>query len=319
IHIAYRKRIGQNRGVPMLHAVLIRLADLKDYEESERVAARISAALAMYIKKGNPDSYTVEPGKDRKNRTIPIAPGMVFDDLEPGEDVGMIESNRPNPFLEGFRNGQLRMIGAGTRSTYSSVSRAYDGTYSAQRQELVEGWLGYDLLQHEFIDYWCRPVYRAWLQMYLLARKERLPADVDHRTLYAAVYQGPVMPWINPMHEANAWELLVKAGFADEAEVARARGRDPRELKKSRETEIKANRAAGLVFSSDAYHQLVKSGMDPVEAVQKVYLGVGKMLTADEARELVNRYGAGLPVPGPDFPNESNNGGADGQPSNPDP
>lgn len=42
--------------------------------------------------------------------------------------------------------------------------------------------------------------------------------------------------------------------------------------------------------------------MDPVEAVQKVYLGVGKMLTADEARELVNRYGAGLPVPGPDFP-----------------
>ncbi|MDD1859255.1 phage portal protein, partial [Pseudomonas aeruginosa] len=67
--------------------------------------------------------------------------------------------------------------------------------------------------------------------------------------------------------------------------------------KKSRETEIKANRAAGLVFSSDAYHQLVKSGMDPVEAVQKVYLGVGKMLTADEARELVNRYGAGLPVP----------------------
>ncbi|MEN1262966.1 phage portal protein, partial [Pseudomonas aeruginosa] len=79
------------------------------------------------------------------------------------------------------------------------------------------------------------------------------------------------------------------------------------------------HKAAGLVFSSDAYHQLVKSGMDPVEAVQKVYLGVGKMLTADEARELVNRYGAGLPVPGPDFPNESNNGGADGQPSNPDP
>ncbi|MGV8691689.1 phage portal protein, partial [Pseudomonas aeruginosa] len=142
-----RKRIGQNRGVPMLHAVLIRLADLKAYEASERVAARISAALAMYIKKGNPDSHSVEPGKDRKNRTIPIAPGMVFDDLEPGEDVGMIESNRPNPFLEGFRNGQLRMIGAGTRSTYSSVSRAYDGTYSAQRQELVEGWLGYDLLQ----------------------------------------------------------------------------------------------------------------------------------------------------------------------------
>ncbi len=319
IHIAYRKRIGQNRGVPMLHSVLVRLADLKDYEESERVAARISAALAMYIKKGNPESYMVEPGKARTGRTIPIAPGMVFDDLEPGEDVGMIESNRPNPFLESFRNGQLRMIGAGTRSTYSSVARAYDGTYSAQRQELVEGWLGYDLLQHEFIDYWCRPVYRTWLEMYLLARKGPLPGDLDPRTVYGAVYQGPVMPWIDPMKEANAWEALVKAGFSDEAEVARARGRDPRELKKSREAEIKANRKAGLVFSSDAYHQYVKEGMNPVEAVQKVYLGVGKMITAEEARQLVNEFGAGLALPGPDFPNESNNGGANGQPSTPDP
>ena len=59
--------------------------------------------------------------------------------------------------------------------------------------------------------------------------------------------------------------------------------------------------------------------MDPVEAVQKVYLGVGKMLTADEARQLVNRFGAGLDVPGPDFPKESNNGGANGQPSPTDP
>ncbi|WP_232462756.1 phage portal protein, partial [Pseudomonas fragi] len=80
----------------------------------------------------------------------------VVDTLLPGEDMGMIESNRPNPFLEGFRNGQLKAVAAGTRGTYSSVARSYDGTYSAQRQELVEGQLGYDLLQHEFIDYWCR-------------------------------------------------------------------------------------------------------------------------------------------------------------------
>lgn len=35
-----------------------------------------------------------------------------------------------------------------------------------------------------------------------------------------------------------------------------------------------------------------------VEMVQKVYLGVGSVLTVDEARELLNRAGAGLPVPG---------------------
>jgi lambda family phage portal protein len=258
IHIAYRKRIGQNRGQPLLHAVLIRLADIKDYEESERVAARISAALAMYIKKGEPEDYVAPvpvEGKMPAARTIPIGPGMVFDGLLPGEDVGMIESNRPNPYLEGFRNGQLKAVAAGTRIGYSSLSRSYDGNYSSQRQELVEAQLGYDQLQHDFIDYWSRPVYRDWLAMAILSGVIVPPYDVDPRTIYGAVYQGPVMPWINPVHEANAWETLVKAGFADEAEVARARQRNPQELKRSRMSEISTNRRDGLVYSSDAFHQ----------------------------------------------------------------
>ena len=256
IHIAYRKRIGQSRGLPLLHAVLIRLADIKDYEESERVAARISAALAMYIKKGNPDNWSdYKNGEQPPERTFPIAPGMVIDTLLPGEDIGMIESNRPNPFLEGFRNGQLRAIAAGTRGAYSTVARSYDGTYSAQRQELVEAQLGYDVLQHEFIDYWSRPIYREFMSVALLSSKLKPPPDVDPRTLYGAVYQGPVMPWINPVQEANAWKELVKAGYSDEAEVARARGRNPQELKRSRAAEVKTNREEGLVFSSDAYHE----------------------------------------------------------------
>lgn len=256
IHVAYRKRIGQSRGQPLLHAVLIRLADIKDYEESERVAARISAALAMYIKKGTPDDYVpVGPGETRAERTFPIAPGVVVDTLLPGEDVGMIESNRPNPFLEVFRNGQLKAVAAGTRGTYSSVARSYDGTYSAQRQELVEGQLGYDQLQHDFIDYWCRRVYRNWLRMAILSGQLKVPPDVDQRTIYGAFYQGPVMPWINPVHEAEAWEKILKAGGGDEAEMARSRGRNPAELKASRKAEIAANRADDLVFSSDAYHE----------------------------------------------------------------
>ena len=43
----------------MLHGVIIRLADLKDYEESERVAARIAAAFTMYIKKVMPLSMGI--------------------------------------------------------------------------------------------------------------------------------------------------------------------------------------------------------------------------------------------------------------------
>ncbi|TRO38564.1 phage portal protein [Pseudomonas sp. ALS1131] len=317
IHIANRKRIGQNRGVPLLHAALTRLADLKDYEESERIAARIAAAMAFYIKKGEAGDYDNKLSPENKRGSFPIAPGMIFDDLQPGEDLAMFESNRPNPMLEGYRNGMLRAVAAAGRSAYSTIARSYDGTYSAQRQELVEAQLGYDVLQHEFVDYWCRPVYRTWLTLAVASGVLKPPADVDMRTLLSAVYQGPVMPWINPVHEANAWESLVKAGFADEAEVARARGRNPQELKKSRAAEIKQNRELGLVFSSDTAHSLAKEKeMTAVEAIQKAYLGVGKVLTSDEARRLVNQYGADLEIPGPDFtPEPDQKGGANGQPT----
>lgn len=111
------------------------------------------------------------------------------------------------------------MIGVGICSIYFLVFRVYDGIYLVQCQELVEGWLGYDLLQYEFIDYWCWLVYWVWLQMYLLVWKECLFVDVDYCIFYVVVYQGLVMLWINLMYEVNVWELLVKVGFVDEVEV----------------------------------------------------------------------------------------------------
>jgi lambda family phage portal protein len=261
IHIAHRKRLGQSRGVTILHAVLKRLADLKDYEESERVASRLAAALTMYIKKGDPALFGTT-NQETGERTIPIAPGMVFDGLQPGEDVGTIESNRPSSLLEGFRSSMIRAVSAGTRMSYSTANRDYNGTFSAQRQELVEAQLGYDLLQGEFIDQWCRPVYRNALRVAIATGELTMPRELDQRTLYSAFYLGPVMPWIDPKKEADGWREMIKMGGADEAELARARGRNPQELKRNRESEIAHNREAGLVYSSDAYHEYYSGGFN---------------------------------------------------------
>jgi hypothetical protein len=57
LHPKMVTRLHQGRGVSIFARVITRLDDIKDYEESERVAARISAAMAAYIKKGGPDEY----------------------------------------------------------------------------------------------------------------------------------------------------------------------------------------------------------------------------------------------------------------------
>ncbi|OOF80234.1 phage portal protein [Rodentibacter caecimuris] len=252
LHLAFRKRLHQIRGVSMLHGVIVRLADLKDYEESERVAARIAAAMTMFIKKGDAATYG-EGIDDHQNeqRTFDIAPGAVIDDLKPGEDIGLINSNRPNTNLEHFRNGQLRATAAGTRSSYSSIARDYNGTYSAQRQELVESFEGYAVLQDCFVAAISRPIYREWLKMAIASQAIAIPPEVDPDSLFNAVYSGPVMPWIDPVKEANAWAVRIRGGLATESQAVRASGFNPAEVKRRRIVEVEENRQAGLKFDTD--------------------------------------------------------------------
>ena len=253
LHLAFKKRLHQLRGVSMLHGVIVRLADLKDYEESERVAARIAAAFTMYIKKGDAalygdnDSY----GANSPERDFEIAPGAIIDDLKPGEDIGLINSNRPNVNLETFRNGQLRATAAGTRSSYSSIARDYNGTYSSQRQELVESFEGYAVLQDTFVAHISRPIYREWLKMAIVSGEIDVPVDIDPASLYNAVYSGPVMPWIDPMKEAQAWKERIKGGLATESQAVRASGSNPAEVKRRRRVEVEENRKFGLKFDTD--------------------------------------------------------------------
>ncbi len=249
LHLKFTRRLHQVRGNSLLAGVLMRLSGLKDYEDAELTAARIAAALGMYIKKGDGQSYDESQGNDK--RELDIQPGMLFDELLPGEDVGMIKSDRPNPNLETFRNGQLRAVAAGTRGSFSSIARNYDGTYSAQRQELVESTEGYFILQDGFIAAVSRPMYRAWLQMAITAGKISVPRDLKPDTLFNAVYSGPVMPWIDPVKEATAWRILLRGGGATESDWIRARGANPDDVKRRRKAEIDENHKQGLVFDTD--------------------------------------------------------------------
>ncbi|KDZ42322.1 phage portal protein, lambda family [Escherichia coli 3-020-07_S4_C2] len=190
-------------------------------------------------------------GSKDKERELTIQPGIIYDDLKPGEEIGMVKSDRPNPNLETFRNGQLRAVAAGSRLSFSSTARNYNGTYSAQRQELVESTDGYLILQDWFIGAVTRPMYRAWLKQAVASGVIRLPRDLDLSSLYTAVYSGPVMPWIDPVKEAEAWKIQIRGGAATESDWVRAGGRNPDDVKRRRKAEIDENRKLDLVFDTD--------------------------------------------------------------------
>ncbi|MPY24314.1 phage portal protein [Shewanella psychropiezotolerans] len=249
LHLGLFKRLHQLRGISLFHGIMTRLADIKDYEESERVAARISAALAFVIKRGSPDLFNPE---GEKTQDIKFGPGMTTT-LAPGEDIDTLESNRPNVHLVDFRNGQMKAAAAGTSGSYSSIARDYKGSYSSQRQELVEQDESNRIMQQWFCAGWSRPVYRNWLKMEQLNKVDPLilPVDLDINTLFDGVYYGPTMPWIDPRKEAEGWEMMIAGNAATEAEWARARGRNPAEVKRQRKREVEYNRDNNMVTAND--------------------------------------------------------------------
>lgn len=228
-HIKLVDRLGQRRGVSMFASVLSRLDDLKDYEESERIAARIAASMAAVIKKGDAQSYPDTPPTGAP-RNMSFAPGMIFDDLLPGESIETIDSNRPNPNAVSWRDGQLRAVAAGADVSYSSSSKNYNGTYSAQRQELVEQWTAYAVLQQAFIDQFTSEVYSRFVAGCLAGGLIKPVKGVTFAQLSHAIYMPPVMPWIDPVKEVMGWQMQEDRAYISGAEIVRRQGRNPADV-----------------------------------------------------------------------------------------
>jgi lambda family phage portal protein len=233
-HLRFQQRLHMTRGVSILAACVNRLNDIKDYEESERVAARVAATMVAYIRRGS-DELWQTPVDDEGNavtrrRLINFEPGMTFDDLDPGEDVGTIESNRPSPLLTDYLKTMYRMVASGTMSSFSSVTKNYDGTYSAQRQELVDQWGSYELLGAEFVEQIKSQQFDRFVRMAVLSGVLKVPEYIDRSTLVNAEFILPTMPWVDPQKEAKANEVLLQQGLESPQRIIRKRGAKPRDV-----------------------------------------------------------------------------------------
>ncbi len=223
IHLKFTRRTHQARGVTILHSVMNRLDDLKDYEESERIAARVAAAMTGYIQKPGEQMGNVQADG---SRTFEMSPGMIFDNLLPGETVNTIASNRPNPALIDFRSAMLRAVASGTGSNYSTISKDYNGTYSSQRQELLESKPSYQGYRKQFVDSYLYPIWREFLEMLQVAGKVDL-SGVDPQTIDNIEVHGINIGWIDPKKQADAMAISIQTGVTTRGQVIRDSGGDP--------------------------------------------------------------------------------------------
>lgn len=246
-HLKFVERIRQTRGVSIFSSVYQRLDDLKDYEESERVAARIGAAFALAITK----TTDAGPGTSTEAswREMDIAPGIIADNLQPGEKVEQIGSDRPSNLLTDFRTSQLRSIAGGSNTGFSSIAKQYDGTYSSQRQELMEQNNIYHAIRKEFTNSFIDPIYLNFVRMVVAQGLVPL-AGVDLNTVFDVEHVGRGVPYIEPKREVEADEKKVQAGFASRSQIILERGGNPQVVRKQIEQERNKDEEGDLDFSS---------------------------------------------------------------------
>ena len=221
-HLKTAKRWPSTRGISPLSTVVSRLYDIKDLEESERLKNRILASWVAAIVK-SPDVPGYEDTDESGNRYLGVAGGTMIDTLRPGETITGVGPEYPVAAMPEHIADQIRRVSSGMGVRYSSISKHYEGSYSAMRQELVESEGHYQMREDAFVEKVCRTVYELWLIYASLDGRIALP-PLDMSLLANAEYRGPVTPWIDPLKEVQADALSVAEGFTSIDQIRIKRG-----------------------------------------------------------------------------------------------
>lgn len=235
LHLKFTRRINQVRGQSILHGVIRQIEDIGNYTESELIAARVAAAFTGFIKK-SPD-VNQALNQDTGDRNLQMQPGMIFDNLMPGEEVGTIDPGRPNPEMNNFVSGLQRRVASGTSTNYSTISKNYEGSYSSQRQSMVEAKAPYDALRDHFVDRFILPVYEQIIDWARTSGELVMSRDYDQETLYDVMTPRSALPWIDPKKEVEADILRIDNGLAARSQVISERGQDPVAVAKQHEAD----------------------------------------------------------------------------------
>jgi lambda family phage portal protein len=256
IWAVFRKRYGQTRGLPVIAAALNAYGRLNNYLDYESLAAEGAAMLGLKITREPTDESLAGVGDNTDAAT-----GATFDkiqkfepfsvwDLLPGEDVGMVNSNRPGDAFTPYTQMMCRIVGVAVGFPIELMLMDFSaGNFSSQRMALEEARRSFRRWQQFCHRKLCMPWYR-WQIARGVASGE-LPARED---IFKANVQWPGWPYIEPYKEANANKIAVDGLQKSVSECIRARGLEPLEVFEEIVAERQWFADHGLTLTADEEH-----------------------------------------------------------------
>lgn len=244
-HVMRQDRARQTHGVTRMASVLLPMHHLANYDINQAVKARMEACIGAVIQQSAemagtsigvtpPADDTDHPTDDRGNTRIRFEPGMA-PRLAPGEEIKFNTPPGTGGAYAPFTDQQIVQIAAGMGLDHPTLTRDFrKGTFSGQRQGLIERNSETDPIQGLLIDLLCRPVREWFTTLAIMEKRVPAPGFFNDPELHAAylelVHQGPPKPWIDPLKQAQAAALALKTRLTTRRDITNELGGDEAEV-----------------------------------------------------------------------------------------
>lgn len=254
LHIFNRQgwRPGQTRGVPQIHAGIIKARHLLGLEESEIVRSRVQSCISAFIENEMPD---FEPDVDEYGNAVKdLYPGAI-EYLQPGQKLAPFDPSSPNPNLGDFvKHFQRSIAGIFGLSSHTVTRDLSDANYSSLREGKLNEWKSVSLYRDQLSEDFNSPVFRRWLDFAVMSGFVKMPKNYESEKeskYYRDYWFGSPMAWVDPAKEMIAKEKEIALGLTTRSRVLAEVGIDFEEILQEKEKEKRLMEQYNVSFGED--------------------------------------------------------------------
>jgi lambda family phage portal protein len=243
------KRLDDVRGKPLLGLVMQSLREIDRYRDSTQRKAVINSMLATFVKRGEAKGTSpmlagavrkgtaaagAGPGPAAAPRRFNVAeliPGLVLDELAPGEEPVAFPSHGTDEKFGAFEAAILQTIAWSFEIPPEILLLSFSSNYSASQAAINELKLYLHKSRWLFGTSFCQPIYQEWLVAMALVGKvdaaEMIDAWRDSKrydvftSWVNADWTGNIKPSMNPVDQAKAYDMMVASGACTRDRMAR--------------------------------------------------------------------------------------------------
>jgi lambda family phage portal protein len=233
IHYFEGHRRAAVRGVPAMHAAMLRLHMMGKHEEAELVASIAASAKMGFLQ--NKDGFQSDDEievdaqgnvKPSKPVELSMEPGHI-PQLPVGYEFKEWDPQHPTSAFEAFQRAMLRAIGMSVGQSYASTSGDLTAVnYSSIRAGLLTERDIYRMKQTFLASQYHRRVFRDVITMASLKGILPIPDERIPELFRSITWQGRGWKWVDPINDMQALQLGIKLGVMNRSDAIAETGGD---------------------------------------------------------------------------------------------